>query len=65
VLQKREVIHLHGIPIGTVEVIISDGGMIFVSNLKVTASQANLGLVTDQMTFDSKPAEPQESTGGN
>ena len=51
-LKKREVIHMHGIPIGTAEVIISDGGMIFISNFKVETNQANLALVTDQMKFD-------------
>ena len=62
-LRKFEAVHLHGIPIGTVEVIISDGGMIFVGNLNVNASQANLGLVTDQMSFDSKTANQKVAEG--
>lgn len=54
-LTKREVVHLHGIPIGTVSVTISDGGMIIVGGLEVTTSQVNLALATDQMTFVEEP----------
>ena len=45
---------MHGIPIGTAEVIISDGGMVYVGNFESANNQNNLGLVTDQMSFDGK-----------
>lgn len=54
-LSKREVVSLHGIPIGTVKVTISDGGMIIVGGFEATASQVNLALATDQMTFVEEP----------
>lgn len=50
-LRKRDVIHMHGIPIGTAEVVISDGGMIFISNVRISVTQPNAGLITDQMDF--------------
>lgn len=50
-LRKRDVIHMHGIPIGTAEVVISDGGMVFISNVRISVTQPNAGLITDQMDF--------------
>lgn len=53
-LRKNEVIKMRGIPIGTAEVIITDGGMIILGNARLSCSQENLGLITEMMSFDGK-----------